>query len=449
MSPRRFHPLSRPLLLILLLGGLAYFYTKDVSPPDTSDLTFSPLKVPDDENFALLLLKLASELRDQPVLDSFLPSPQSKNHQIDRLNLIEQFIDLHLDSPTLNPALAQSLLPALQPWVTAHRQLLTSSTQGQFPTWAYDQHPGARHLRLIPRHLSLAAAALLALDRPDEAAEIVLELLETGRRLRLSRGTLNDYLTGIMIQNHASSLTLRLAPHPRLSTQSAHLLVQAFSPSQAELLEGYIHALHHDHATLHTYLASLDRRGLASFTSHDFEQAPRFIRILTHPVLLPLSVKPNQILHDYADFIRRHKPILPGLLLFPDPSPEVSWTTFLPSNLAGRITLQRLVWMCSDSLPNVVPRALVLQDAMRTYVALHQYRRLHGSFPTDLDPLVPHLLPETPREPIRKIPLIYDPVRGILASPEADLDQPRRSYNRIFAHPLLLPLLPETVTAPD
>jgi hypothetical protein len=178
--------------LLLLAGVLWLFLSPDERPPDVSDLTFEPLKLPDDQNAYALAAKAAAL-----VTGDFAKAGQTGAGYDEKL--YKQRSDMALGK-NWDPALAKQWLDGTDAvWPLWERAALTPKGQARWPGPSGDM-PEINQLESLGQLAQIRARDMARRSQPDQAVESLLTSLQVAQRIQQSRGNVAHNWTGIFIR---------------------------------------------------------------------------------------------------------------------------------------------------------------------------------------------------------------------------------------------------------
>ncbi len=186
--------------LLAVLGTVLSVFSKDIPPPNDSDLYLKPIAVPREHNAYYSLVSIQKYL--------YIPTDDS--------NLLE-----HLAGKKWNQRFVGSMLRSNQ---QALRYFDQAAYKPQFhdPTINVHAVPSADVLisfRNIARVSSLKAAYLFRMGREREAFREAVKIIDNGQRIQNSQGTMVHYFFGTDMKRNGLERIRQMAASTRLSPQ--------------------------------------------------------------------------------------------------------------------------------------------------------------------------------------------------------------------------------------
>ncbi len=402
--------------------------------PDVSDLLPQPIEVAPEENFYARALELGARFLADPVVaedavDETAPPPPRKEPDEDEAPGLCGVASGHRDGEADYPPKLHERLGAGEGWTPERVALYRSAlealvaevrelyeryplAQGDFEPDYTSPGPGpaGRELRSLGTHLRLAAWARYRAGEQVEAAEVAVLALEVGRRLRDSRGSLIDHLTGIAVMGMMQETIESWLRAEGTKPDALRALSAGFETldevSEQQLRESYAHSLRVEFGASHAILRDHVTRdkmvegGTGMGAVVDVMARSR--------VFFPLVYKRHRSLALHADGVREEFAWAKmsvveekRLRKRPENCPHCDAllkSRWRPRNIYGEY-LVTIIMPTVGRIRLTGARSESRISALRALTALRLYSLEHdGGLPGALDELVPAYLPAVPRD---------------------------------------------------
>jgi hypothetical protein len=413
---------------LAVFGGVfAAIIYSDAAPPDLSDLAFTPLSLPDEENFYVQFVATSQRVLPKPLIDEDEvdeSAAETEPHFSKRPLLKERL----LEGKGWTPDRLAKYGPDLELIASAASALADlQHAQGRIPD-SFTETARTLEIRSLWQHLQLATWALYRSGRRAEAVDLALLGARMGRTLRDARGTLIDYLTGVSMLSSFQSTLHDLAAEPDISADLLSRLLLG-SLVADEFPDAYEHTLRNEFRLTKDALAKHNAEEAQNgYTSNDWIEGVAKTR-----VLFPLVYKPNLTIAILADLTRgeiaavredtaykwdsmRRPP-------FPEDADSGAKVLLRPVNAHGR-EIAAMVAPSVRQLPRARYNAHSRRSLLQAYLALRIHHLETGTLPATLDELVPALLPALPRDFADGAPIRYSREARAIWSVGTDSKEP-------------------------
>lgn len=387
--------------VILAASALSFWlWSRDDPPPDVSDLVFSPLQLPDDQNAYAVLAKATQRV----------PPHQWTDQEEDTLQAM-------LNGSTWDDTIAQTCLRQVDPALPLLCQA-DRLPRGQTP-WVSspsDRLPNLSPIRKLCQMAQIRARAQTRSGHADDALRTALITLSAGHHVEESRGTIIHYLTGISIKTSSLGTIHDLVADGGASDKMLRSALRSVATSRASKTSLTL-AFGSELRVFDSALLIMKNEGRESMLNDSPRQ---WLRPLAR---LPLLFKVNRTKQIYADFLRASSAMIDQPLaalqsneeLNDFISKQVKAKPFDPDNSIGRIFLS----IITPTTPGILKARLHDQSrisATEAFLALTLYKRDHHELPASLDALVPDYLPAVPRDYFDGRPIRYSRDLGVVWS---------------------------------
>lgn len=430
---------SRKILLILLLVlgvplvalVVAFLIlSRDVPPPDDSDLLVQRLDLPDEEN-AFTHYRRALEVLVWPGYDPADLEPDTEeapppwDEEADEEEAArEELAEAMLAGEKWDEALARELLKKNAD-TFRHVEAALSCRECQVPSvrTIVDQTPYALPVIFLCNVLLVRSRHLERHDRSDEALTEALKVVRIGYQFQGAKGSIIIYLVGSTLQERGLDRMCELLLRPGMETNELVSLADKL-PAYADDGEYLADAFRVEYAiSCHTIEAvatgDFDLDGLQDVGPPG--QFGRGTRVPKH------LLKPNQTKELIARHVRPFvqnaaKPFsaCPADLDTEEIADRGPLKLLLSGNSIGKILIGMLLPPCRGPVVKKC-RANVHLDAVRVLLAMKAFRMENGRLPETLGEMVPEHLDAVPRDDFDGKPLRYDRGKRILYSVGKDL----------------------------
>ncbi len=392
-KPRR--PLWRKVCLSLFLLGtlvlvvLYVVYSRDEPMPDVSDIAIHPLQLPDEQNAYAQLVKAAAMLPDYTLY------PESADYRLD---------ELVKNPPANTDALRNKLSAESAPvWPQFRQALAIDQSQAPLPHSVDDMFPNVRSLRDLSYYGLIDAERLASEGHFGSAFDRAFMIIEIGRRMEHSHGTLLHYLLGCAIASDGVQAMGRFA----VSSHNSTLLIQsaAHLESYRTTPDGLVEALRSELNFFDMVIQLIQRDGIEKFTDGGLK-APKIV--LTSNLLF----KPNKTRRLYAEVVRKQITLVGKDVATIRANQRV---VFLPQSGIGRYNPENVIGRLGLDISTPTWSLISLNynrdqsriSATQALLAIRAYKLDHGALPESLDALVPDYLPSVPLDYMDFAPIRY------------------------------------------
>ena len=401
MTKRKRRIIIISVLAIAILGVGIYYYlmSRDIAPPDVSDLDLEYLDIPNDEN-AFTYINEAGIIwepirRGMRVLDIVTPIDKYDPKEMEKL--ITSCRDVF-------EKLARGLeCRQLQfPKITSRDTLLTYLSS-------------FRYLARMQLNRSLH---LFKQGREKEAFDILIDTVRFGAMMERGKGCFNNFLVGLKVKYMALERLRELLAETTLKTETLRPYIEKLKP-YFEDGESLAHAIKLE---FHIWSHVID----------EFRDGKRpYWHVLSYPpfrfLRMPYSFKPNETRKILADLIRTHAANLdkPCDKFVQSEFPPSYGTIFglrvyNGSNWVGK-ELCRRTEFDSGRFIIIMTQGNVTIGATQLSIALKCYKLDNGELPDSIDELVPKYIDKIPIDHFDKKPLRYSREKKIIYSVGADM----------------------------
>jgi|GEM_PF-3168003 len=398
---RRFFSWKNVLIVLAVGAAGLVWWSRDEPPPDVSDLVFTPLQLPADQNAYSVITKAAQLVPEhkwtddeQDTLQSMIEGGNSWSDSIAQTCLR----DIEPAWPLLYQA--QKIPQGQTPWVSAPEDLL----------------PELGPIKKLCNITQIRARNQARLNDPDEALRTALVVLSAGNRVEESRGTIIHYLTGSVIKRSSLVTIQDVVAYNNPSGETLRTTLRGVSESRANT-DAVALAFKSELRFFDSSLPLLKGQKLGDLTDGKF-------RLLNKLSSVPLLLKPNLTQRVYTNYLRVSSGLVDQPLAVLQSSDELNNFTqknirrkffYNPDNILGRIFLS-IITPATSAILKARLREQSHISATEAFLALTLYKREHGEFPATLDALVPAYLPAVPRDYLDGAPIRYSRDLGVVWS---------------------------------
>lgn len=380
----------------------AFFYLlPDEPPPPDDDLRHFRREVPESTNGFLVV--------NVPKDEVFWPDADEENEDNEDEREGSESFDARkaLEILEKNALILEKLKKSLQ----------SPDFQGPEAMRMDDRVPYLSSWRLIADVVSRSNRFFLESGRDKEAVDGALQLLHFGNRIEGAQGSLIVWLVGSAIQKMGVSDLLRLLPRTKLGSRDLKPHIDELSRYSVRD-DGLRDAFRAEYAVLSNTFEKISEgdpyalEGLSTgFTQRILSKKPFF--------------KPNQAKRFLLEDLRKLIVSVSRPAAERDPLDVITKYGEARNNPFGnplaRILLQMLLPTYEKALSERDALEVSLSGA-RILLALKCFQLDRGHLPESLHDLVPDYLSEIPRDPFDGRPLRYSPVKKIIYSVGADLE---------------------------
>lgn len=412
------------ILLIVFFFAFPYvasIFSKDIPPPDDSDLRLSKIEIPDSQNAYFDLIKLTegaddiskaksivSEIFDEKSLGAGFLSGEA--YKLSYLN-DQKFIDGILSKNVV--ALKYLDDAAEKPY---YQDPITADPNNFGPNMPLRP---LNSYRSVARVGAIKAAYLAKTGKSQESLDELMKIIEIGSKMQKSQGTLINYLTGLGIK----SLGLEMARHIVQSYNIPAELLISYSKKLTEFTNSETTPANAFMLQYSTDIAAVDitssineaydnNEGLKYLTKNNFYFKPNETKTLFAD-LTRAQIKDINCLNQTEE--TQHLLNKKGIIPNNDNQLIFYAKLFFTENAVGKLVFS----VAGVSLRTITDRACnenLSVSALQTLMAIKAYKIQKGDDPPTLASLIPDYLAEMPKDPYDDLSLKYSKDKKIIYS---------------------------------
>lgn len=387
------------LLLAVTLGIYIALNSRDIPPPDVSDLHVPYPEVPDEQNAYVVFREVLSTFKlSEEQREIIYQNDPEEFPSVERLQMVLDSHDDALDMIRNACGLPHCVFPRPENIDTAIPELSGLLTIGKI--------------------LQMEGQVALKHGQVKEAIVAAQTLYALGDALSATPETMIQHLVGMALTAHAYHLTERIIQAPDLEHDGVTVLISLVEAS-LDLEDDYAHAMKTE-----VRFVELSLKSVSLEKDQILEELGwrRFFRFLPGSYMF----KPNQVLSDFADYTRLclkklGKPVSEIVYKVDEVEPLLSLEGIkISPNFLGRYVMSIL--MPSFEQIHIKTMSAVTEGkALRLLLELRSFENIHERLPSARRELLNGDTDSLFSDPFDGEPLRYDPVGKIIWSVGEDL----------------------------